>query len=276
MADNLAIDKKFDNPIDVVKVLVEKHGAGILENPADFSAKFSGIAPNLKKDNGIFTMALSQDIAKYFLHASKRTTHKEQVKAVRKELESLLAFEAIETVIEAICQALGWNDIITTKSSAKKQYKLGENYYYGKNGYKQNYKEAVKWYKLSAEKGNSEAQFSLGWCYHFGDGIVRDYKKAFEWYTKSAEQGDEAGKYGLASIYLLGSGATKNLKKAFDLYKESAENDYLAAEYKLAYMYENGIGTEKNLIEAVRWYLKASDDGYELAEVDLKRLLNIK
>lgn len=62
MADNSEIDKKFDNPIDVVKELVKKYDTEILENPAEFTAKFSKIAPNLKNENDIFTIALGRDI----------------------------------------------------------------------------------------------------------------------------------------------------------------------------------------------------------------------
>ncbi len=275
MADNLVIDKNFDNPINVVKELVKKYDADILENPAEFTARFSGIAPNLKKDNSIFTIALNQGIAGYFLNAPK-DKHKENVEAVHRELESLLAFDAIETIIEAICQALGWDDIVTTKSSAKKQYELGENYYWGNNGYKQDYKEAVKWAGLAARKGNADAQFRLGYCYHYGQGITQDYKKAALWYTKAANHGNNSAKCNLGCLYENGNGVTKDLKKAFELYKKSAENDSKVAQYNLANMYRYGKGTEKNLIEAVRWYLKAYDNGHKDAEKDLKKLLRIK
>ena len=33
------------------------------------------------------------------------------------------------------------------------------------------------------------AQFALGWMYWDGKGVLQDYKEAISWYRKSAEQG---------------------------------------------------------------------------------------
>lgn len=38
-------------------------------------------------------------------------------------------------------------------------------------GVEKNLKEAVKWYKLSADEGSSFGQYNLGWCYYYGQGI---------------------------------------------------------------------------------------------------------
>jgi len=43
-----------------------------------------------------------------------------------------------------------------------------------------------------AEQGNVDAQYILGVCYQYGDGVGKDEKKAVEWYMKAAEQGDQA------------------------------------------------------------------------------------
>ncbi len=40
-----------------------------------------------------------------------------------------------------------------------------------------------------AEKGNSEAQYKLGVMYEEGKGVVQDYEEASKWYRLSAEQG---------------------------------------------------------------------------------------
>ena len=49
----------------------------------------------------------------------------------------------------------------------------------------------MKWYKLSAEQGNPDAQYSLGYCYESGKGVKQNIKEAKKWYTKAAKQGDE-------------------------------------------------------------------------------------
>lgn len=50
--------------------------------------------------------------------------------------------------------------------------------------------EAVKWFKLAAEKGDARAQNAIGECYCLGEGVAEDETEAFEWYTKVAEQGN--------------------------------------------------------------------------------------
>ena len=40
-----------------------------------------------------------------------------------------------------------------------------------------------------AEQGDATAQYWLGWCYEYGQGVAKDEKKAVEWYTKAAERG---------------------------------------------------------------------------------------
>ena len=53
----------------------------------------------------------------------------------------------------------------------------------------ENYTEAFKYCKKSAEEGILEAQFNLGYMYDNGRGVKQDYFKAFEWYQKAAELG---------------------------------------------------------------------------------------
>jgi hypothetical protein len=52
-----------------------------------------------------------------------------------------------------------------------------------------NYKEAVRWYKISAENGYAVAQYNLGLMYQFGLGVKKNQKEAKKWFQKSADQG---------------------------------------------------------------------------------------
>ena len=69
------------------------------------------------------------------------------------------------------------------------QYNLGIMYCNGQ-GVLQDYKEAVKWYRLAAEQGYAAAQYNLGLMYRNGDGVPQDYQEAVKWYRLAAEQGD--------------------------------------------------------------------------------------
>ena len=69
----------------------------------------------------------------------------------------------------------------------------------------------MKWYTLSAEKGNKVAQYNLGVMYSFGLGVVPDYKTALNWYNLSSEQGYALVQYNLGRLYYLGNGVKENI-----------------------------------------------------------------
>jgi len=56
-------------------------------------------------------------------------------------------------------------------------------------GVPQDYKEAIRLYRLSAEQGLAEAQNNLGSMYSKGQGVPQDYQEAVKWFRLSAEQG---------------------------------------------------------------------------------------
>ena len=63
------------------------------------------------------------------------------------------------------------------KDLASAQNNLGFMYAEGK-GVLQDYKTAVKWYKLAVEQGNADAQTSLGFMYENGKGVPQNDKTA--------------------------------------------------------------------------------------------------
>ena len=54
---------------------------------------------------------------------------------------------------------------------------------------KQDYTQAVGWYRKAAEQGHADAQRNMGIMFDLGHGVKEDYAQAFEWYNKAAEQG---------------------------------------------------------------------------------------
>jgi TPR repeat protein len=59
------------------------------------------------------------------------------------------------------------------KGDAAAQLQLGDVYRIGQ-GLRQDFGEAVKWYRLSAAQGNIAAQINLGTMYHLGLGVTKD------------------------------------------------------------------------------------------------------
>jgi TPR repeat protein len=58
------------------------------------------------------------------------------------------------------------------------------------HGIAQDYGEAAKWYRLSADQGNADAQFNLGILYSNGQGVPRDLVQAHMWFSLAAVSGD--------------------------------------------------------------------------------------
>lgn len=97
---------------------------------------------------------------------------------------------------------------------AEAQYDLGWVYYEGE-GVIQDYKEAVKWFRLAAEQGDAPAQCSLGYMYGNGDGVIQDYKEAAKWCRLAAEQGDASAQHNLGWMYGKGEGVIQDYKESY-------------------------------------------------------------
>ena len=68
--------------------------------------------------------------------------------------------------------------------------RLGSNTsWIGGDGVLQNYKTALKWYTLSAEQGQADAQNNLGVMYAEGEGVPQDYVYAHMWFNIAASSG---------------------------------------------------------------------------------------
>ena len=77
----------------------------------------------------------------------------------------------------------------------------GNDYYFGRNGVKKDYTEAVKWYRKAAELGNPKAQNSLAKCYEHGLGVKINHQEVIKWYNKAAEQGYYEAYFNLGNYY---------------------------------------------------------------------------
>jgi TPR repeat protein len=51
------------------------------------------------------------------------------------------------------------------------------------------YASAAELFRKAADMGYAPAQYNLGYCYKYGDGVPRDLDKSAEWFRRAAEQG---------------------------------------------------------------------------------------
>ena len=101
------------------------------------------------------------------------------------------------------------------------------------------YKEAIKWYRLSAEQGDSKAQGRTGFMFYKGWGAAQDNKEAVRWFRLAAEQGNDFGQIALGQIYADGQGVVQDYVRAhmwFNLAAASlsSEDDKIAANSRSA------------------------------------------
>lgn len=73
--------------------------------------------------------------------------------------------------------------------SADAQNNLGWLYTNG-HGAAQDYKEAIKWFRLSAAQGNTNAQLALGRMFRSGQGVTQDNVRAQMWLNLAADKGN--------------------------------------------------------------------------------------
>ena len=104
----------------------------------------------------------------------------------------------------------------------------------------------MKWYKKSAEQGNADAQYSLGWCYYYGKGIAKNLQEAVNWYKKSAGQDNSDAQFQLGNCYAWGKGVGKDLREAFTWYMKAAEQNDERAQRNVGICYYSGYGVAKN------------------------------
>src|SRR5216683_1622710 len=91
--------------------------------------------------------------------------------------------------------------------NALAQANPGATYSAGTGGDKRDDAEALRLFRLAADKGNALAQANLGAMYSAGrGGVKRDDAEALRLFRLAAEQGDARGQANLGSMYLRGRG----------------------------------------------------------------------
>ncbi len=100
-----------------------------------------------------------------------------------------------------------WLEKAAEGGYAPAEARIAYNYAMGKDGYPQDYAEALKWRKRLAVKGSApehiEAQYNVGWQYLKGKGVEKDEFEAMKWFGMAADNGDKEAlrilrKYGMA------------------------------------------------------------------------------
>jgi TPR repeat protein len=174
---------------------------------------------------------------------------------------------------------------------AQAQLELAVCYSTGE-GVEKNVELALQWLKKSAEQGQAEAQFILGFLYLKDNQLVEKHiqkyvnklvgeviqrkstslifdllfestqkdESAFFWLKKAAEQNHAGANFWLGLCYQNTVDTEEYLPLAFANFKNAAEQGYQEAYYKLALCYHNALGTQQNDEQAFQWLTKAVEE----------------
>mgnify|MGYP002623996334 CR=1 FL=1 len=154
--------------------------------------------------------------------------------------------------------------------SASEICSLGYAYDMGTNGKTENLQKAIKYYRISAERGNASGQANLGIMYKKGRGVTQDYAEALKWLRKAADQNNSTGMCSLGEMYQNGYGVTQDNYEALKWFRKAADQKHKTAYAWMGYMYEFGHGVTKDLSQAKAWYQKGADAGDDYSKNKLK------
>jgi TPR repeat protein len=128
-------------------------------------------------------------------------------------------------------------------------------------GVRQDYVEAVKWFRLAAEQGDAQAQCNLGILHDQGEGVPQDFTEACKWWKLAADQGYADAQSNLGVKYEHGEGVPQDHNQAVKWYTLAADQGHAGAQFNLGVMYAKCQGVSHDLTKAAQWLKLAAEQG---------------
>jgi len=115
------------------------------------------------------------------------------------------------------------------------------------------YAKAAELWRPLAERGDAEAQYSLGTLYAEGKGVEQNDATAFLWFQRAAHQGVAAAQYNVGATYATGAGIGKSDVDAARWFRRAADQGMAFAQLNLGLLYAAGNGVPQDDVEAYKW-----------------------
>lgn len=156
-------------------------------------------------------------------------------------------------------------------------------YYFGNDYIKQNFNMAFeKFNEIKSQDIDGDILYYLGYMYENGYGTEKNEELAFEYYKKSAEKGFTFAEYALGQAFLQGIGVKANDAEAIYWLSKAVEKGDYMSQYVLGSLYyegmENGISVVNNKEIGLELIKKSAIQGYNkaidrLKEIERKKVL---
>ena len=160
---------------------------------------------------------------------------------------------------------------LALSGDARAQERLGYMYANAR-GVEKNDAEAVKWLRLSADKGYRVGLYNYGYMHYWGRGVPEDKGRAAALYLKAAEQNDALALHALAYMYAAGEGVEIDDEKALHYTRRAAQMGHAAAQFNMGVRYVTGKGVKEDYVRAYAWWALASMHGSSKAREGLEMI----
>jgi TPR repeat protein len=126
--------------------------------------------------------------------------------------------------------------------------------------------------EADADRGDANAQFSLGLKCAKGQGAAPDYAQAAYWYLKAANQNHSLAQFNLGVMYAKGQGMSRDIAKSMMWIQKAAQLGHAGAQYNLGISYHRASlnqspeNAHESRIEAYKWFQLAAAQGYQGSE----------
>ncbi len=120
-------------------------------------------------------------------------------------------------------EAIRWYRLAAMQGNASAMFNLAIRHQAGR-GVEQNLQLAAEWYEKAVAAGSLTAMSGLGWMYKYGKGgKPKDIAEAVRLFRLAADKGDGSGLHNLAIMYRDGEGVPRDLTEAIRLYRLAVE-----------------------------------------------------
>lgn len=268
----------------VLRAIISYCGVDGLRDGAKTLSMFRDLAPNLKREQKMYSYFIQSNGNVLLLDALHTTRTEQQVcrhRVAHLMVENHLINESIAfEVCDAFWGALGGEPFAdqpikiepaVIQKSAPAETKSVPKPTTCTNDEKapttQKKEDPIAQLKQKANMGDPKAQCELGVMYRDGKGVEKDEKQAFTWFMKAAHKSQNypRGQFYVGRCYEYGNGVTKDCKEAVRWYTMAANQGDAYAQINLGLCYQYGDGVEKDYAQAAKLFTEAATQGDPLA-----------
>ncbi|KAL4002881.1 Sel1 repeat family protein [Acanthocheilonema viteae] len=168
---------------------------------------------------------------------------------------------------------LNYYKYLADKGDLQAQVSLGQLYLTGGRGVEQNMNLASQYFSTAAQAGSTNAYAYLGKMYLDGTSATpQDNATAFQFFKKAADKGNPVGQSGLAIMYMYGKGVKQDYTKAAKLFTLAAEQGWVDGQLNLGYLHFRGLGVKRDFKLAIKYFQLASQSGHVNAYFNLAQI----